>query len=326
MTNNFVKFAVDRGGMMKPIIIPADQTNGLGLMNPSILDDKGKLIVNLRQVNYTFYNSEKNLFNHPYGPLTYIHPEDDLKLRTWNWYLEYNKETLEMTRYQKIDTSAFPDMDLWDFVGLEDARLVRWEGDLWYTGVRRDTTPNGQGRMELCRLEVTPEKVTQTHQYRIENSENPTSYCEKNWMPVLDRPWEFVKWSNPTHVVRADINTCGTELVKKRKPIPGSQEHRGGTQVVPWGDYYVAITHEVLLFASETGRKDAKYTHNILLWDKNYKLLKVSDKFSFLDGQVEFSVGMAHWKNGFLVTFGFQDNAAFMLYVTYDAMKEFLNA
>ena len=57
-------------------------------MNPSIYNLRGKLIANLRAVNYTFYHSEKKLFHHPYGPLTYLHPEDDIKLRTWNHYLE----------------------------------------------------------------------------------------------------------------------------------------------------------------------------------------------------------------------------------------------
>ena len=61
-------------------------------MNPSIYNYHGKLIVNLRAVNYTFYHSEKKLFQHPYGPLTYLHPENDLKLRTWNYYLELNDE------------------------------------------------------------------------------------------------------------------------------------------------------------------------------------------------------------------------------------------
>ena len=66
-------------GSLHPLIIEA---NSLGLMNPSILFHDNKIRVILRNVNYTFYHSEKNLFHHPFGQLTYIHPQNDIKLRT----------------------------------------------------------------------------------------------------------------------------------------------------------------------------------------------------------------------------------------------------
>ena len=112
-------------------------------MNPSVYVHNGKIIGNLRHVNYTFFHSEAKLFQHPYGPLTYLHPENDLHLRTWNWYLEFDEE-LNITRYTKTDTSKFDTHEpLWDFVGLEDARVFEWEGKLYQSGVRRDTTTNG---------------------------------------------------------------------------------------------------------------------------------------------------------------------------------------
>lgn len=323
--NNFAKYAIDHGGFVIPILIPASETEGLGLMNPSILNDGDKILVNLRQVNYTFYHSERNLFNHPYGPLTYIHPEDDLTLRTWNWYLEYDINTLEMKRYTKIDTSMLDVKPLWEFVGLEDVRYVRWEGDLWATGVRRDTTTNGQGRMELSKIEITPTTSREVERYRIENID-PNSYCEKNWMPILDKPWHYVKWSNPTQIVRADIKTLTSSEVLIKPPAPGRQDLRGGSQVIPWGEYYFANTHELDFFQSETNRKDAIYDHRFVLWDKDFNIVKMSKSFSFLDGQVEFSVGMCHWRDGFLITTGFQDNSAYIIYVTYDAMRKFIDA
>ena len=84
-------------GSLPPLIIEA---NSLGLMNPSILFHDNKIRVILRNVNYTFYHSEKNLFHHPFGPLTYIHPENDIKLRTWNWYLELDND-LNIKRHHK---------------------------------------------------------------------------------------------------------------------------------------------------------------------------------------------------------------------------------
>ena len=50
---NLVKSVIDNGGSIHPLIISAELTNGTGLMNPSIFNDSGKLICNLRHVNYT---------------------------------------------------------------------------------------------------------------------------------------------------------------------------------------------------------------------------------------------------------------------------------
>ena len=71
---HFAKIALDNGGSIHPLIIPSNLTNGTGLMNPAVYNDNGKIIVNLRHVNYTFYHSEKKTFQHQWGPLTYEHP------------------------------------------------------------------------------------------------------------------------------------------------------------------------------------------------------------------------------------------------------------
>jgi len=101
MLNNFVKFALQEGGSIHPLIIPA---GGTGLMNPSIFNDDGKIRIVLRHVNYIFYHSEKKLFQHAWGPLTYLHPENDMHLRTENWFLEMNDD-LTINKYTKTDMS-----------------------------------------------------------------------------------------------------------------------------------------------------------------------------------------------------------------------------
>ena len=79
---NFVKHCIDNGGIIKPLIIPAEITNGTGLFNPSILNDNGTLLVNVRHCQYTLYHSELNNYEHPWGPLLYLNPDDDRTLRT----------------------------------------------------------------------------------------------------------------------------------------------------------------------------------------------------------------------------------------------------
>ena len=100
---------------------------------------------------------------------------------------------------------------------------------------------------------------------------------------------------------------------------------RGGSQVIPVGDFYLTCTHEVDLFNSEVGRKDARYYHRFIVWDKNWNIILHTKEFNFMDGDVEFCVGLAKHKGNFLMTFGFQDNAAYLLKVPEDFMEEFIN-
>lgn len=325
MINNFAKKALDAGGSIHPLIIPSEVAGGTGLMNPSILVDNGKIIVVIRNVNYTIYHSEKKVFPHQWGPLTYLHPENDLHLRTTNYYCELD-ENLDITRYTKIDMSKFDTYEpQWDFVGLEDVRLVRWDGKLYISGVRRDTTTNGQGRMELSEIEVTDTEVKEISRFRIPPPNGQDSYCEKNWMPVLDMPYHYVKWTNPTEVVQVDPETqsCKTVVMKSYLNL-NSCDLRGGSQVLSYGDKYLTMIHEVRLFNSLLGRKDAKYFHGLVLWDKDWNILKYSGIFNMMDAHIEFCAGMAFHKGNFLIPFAFQDNAAFILKVPEKTLMELL--
>jgi hypothetical protein len=301
-------------------------TGGTGLMNPSVLIVDGKIIVNLRHVNYTFYHSEAKLFQHPWGPLTYIHPENDMHLRTTNYYCELNDD-FSISKATKINTSKFDTYEpLWDFVGLEDARLVNWDNKMYVTGVRRDTTTNGQGRMELCEIVVSDDDVVEISRFRIPPPKDPNSYCEKNWMPILDLPYHYVKWSNPTEVVQVDPNTQTSKTVHLGNQIGLPRDLRGGSQVITLDDYYVTLTHEVDLFNSEVGRKDALYRHRFIVWDKSWNFVKVTKDFSIMGAHVEFSVGMCIYGNDILITFGYQDNAAFILTTPINSLHDFINA
>ncbi len=323
--NTLAKHIISRGGTIVPLIIPATETQGLGIMNPSILIDNNKVLVNLRQVNYTFYHSEAKLFQHPYGPLTYLHPENDIHLRTWNWLLQLDDD-LNIIKYNKIDTSAFDTYEpLWDFVGLEDARLVRWDDRLYITGVRRDTTTHGEGRMELSEIIVADSGVREVSRWRIPTPRDPNSYCEKNWMPVLDQPYHYVKWTNPTELVLVDPK-AKTSMTVFDGAIFGEATHqRGGSQVIPIPGGRMCITHEVQLFNSETARKDAIYRHRFVIWDNDWNIKQVSRCFSIMGGHVEFAVGMCLHNDELLITYGFQDNAAYILRTTLDDVMSFIN-
>jgi hypothetical protein len=179
--------------------------------------------------------------------------------------------------------------------------------------------------MELCEIEVHKNQVVEVSRDRIEPPNNSNSYCEKNWMPFLDLPYHYIKWGNPTEVVKInpEEGTSKTVFLGESKSMP--RDLRGGSQVVSWKNYYVAITHEVDLFQSETDRKDALYKHRVCFWNKDFDLVKWSDDFSIMGGHVEFCVGLAQQGTDFLMTFGFQDNAAYLLKFPEQLFEDMIN-
>jgi hypothetical protein len=312
MMANLTKHVIANGGEIYPLIIPAVETNGTGLMNPSIFNDNGKLICNLRHVNYTLVHCEgKQVFGNRHGPLAYLNPENDLTLRTTNFMLELSKD-MSIERYTKIDTAKLDVEPLWEFIGLEDGRLVRWDDKLWISGVRRDTTTNGQGRMELSELDKDYKEI---NRYRIQSPIDTGSYCEKNWMVVDDLPMHYVKWANPTEVVKVDINTLQSETITIKEGYGYQQNMRGSSQVIRYGDKRICIIHETDLWKNKLEQRNAKYIHKFVVWDLDWNIEHISDPFSFMDGEIEFCCGMAFDNNDLLISFAFQDNAAFILKV-----------
>lgn len=312
--NGLVKFVINNGGKLKPLIIPPSYTNGTGLMNPSVLIYEDKLLVNIRHINYTLYHSEKDKFHHQYGPLQYLHPENDSTLTTYNYLCQLN-DNLTIQTVNKIDTSLLDVKPLWHFIGLEDARLINWNNKLFACGVRRDTTTNGQGRMELSELCINDKTVSEISRTRIPTPNNNDSYCEKNWMPILNKPYHWVKWTNPTQIVKYIPETKNTVTIHEdaEKTIKHIPDLRGGSQVLKYNENRISIVHNTLLFNSTLGRKNGIYRHRFVIWDDNWNIKQITNSFSFMNAKIEFCCGAAFYKNTLLITFGFQDNCAYIL-------------
>jgi hypothetical protein len=330
MDRNLCKKVLPYGGTIIPLVIPGIETGGTGLMNPSILlDNDGQLLVNLRHVNYILYHSEEGqLFQNRFGPLAYLNPENDIKLKTTNFLCILNPDDLSIKEYYKVDTSKLDNNPVWDFHGLEDARLVRWDGNLYLSGVRRDVKPNGEGRIELSNININTgkdgTKVIESSRFRIPAIKED-SYCEKNWMPIIDIPYQYVKWTNPTEVVEVNPMTKTSKSIftsDQKFDIEG--DLRGGSQVIPYKSGRIALVHEVRLFNNKLGQKDAKYFHRFVCWDPNWNISHLSSAFSFMTGEIEFACGMTFYKDDLLVTFGFQDNAAYLLRIPVDKVDSIL--
>lgn len=327
MFNNFVKYCLTHGAMIRPLNIPLKDNEYIGTCNPSIFFDGDRLRMIVRRVNYALWNCDDQYkFTTQYGPLWYITGDNEFKLKTINYLCELKDNNLV---YKLIDTSGFDKEPLWEFVGLEDARLVRWDGKLYGTGVRRDTTTNGQGRMELSELDEEGNEISRV---RIKAPGNDDSYCEKNWMPILDMPYHYVKWCNPIEIVKVNpVNgDCETVLLKEQPQDleyynTNNMDIRGSSQVIPWGDYRIAITHMCELWVNEKKQKcGTGYFEQFIVWDKDWNIVKLSEPFKFAEFGIEFTNGLAYRDGTFYIPFALQDNFSFIVSIDERVVSDFI--
>lgn len=327
MTSNFAKYCLSNGASIVSLNIPLKDNVYIGTCNPSIFFDGDRLKLILRRVNYALWNSDDQYkFTTQYGPLWYISGDDERHLRTINYLCELKGNSLS---YKLIDTSKLDKEPLWEFIGLEDARLVRWDGKLYATGVRRDTTTNGQGRMELSELDEDGNEISRV---RVKAPGNDDTYCEKNWMPILDMPYHYVKWCDPVEVVKANPITGECEKVIIREQ-PRDLEYyntnnmdiRGSSQVIPWGEYRIAITHMCELWINEKNQKcGTGYFEQFIVWDKDWNIVKLSEPFKFAEFGIEFTNGLAYRDGKFYIPFALQDNFTFMLTVDEKIVSDYI--
>lgn len=328
MYNNFAKYCLTHGAYINWLEIPGDQCGHLGLCNPSVFIDGDDIRVILRNVNYMLWSSlDEHRYTGPYGPLYYVTPDNDQHLRTRNFLGVIKDDSAE---YKLIDTSACDWEAQWDFVGHEDMRLVRWDGKLYGTGVQRDWNATGIGRMHLS--EIEPKTGKELNRVRLAAPGSNDGYCEKNWMPVLDMPYHYIRWCNPLELVKVNPETGESETVKVveyPKDTVGlnvdGMPMRGSSQVITWGDYRIAIVHFCRLELNEKKEKvNPIYTERFIVWDKDWNIVRATAPFKFANFNIEFTNGLAYKDDTFYIPFALQDNMAFMLRVNEDVVRKFI--
>ena len=323
--NNFVKYVLDNGGSIKPLIIPSHFTSGTGTFNPSVLVNGDNIFVIIRHCDYTLYHSEYNKYEHHRGPLQYLHRENHWPIKTTNYFCHLNQD-LDVTFCSPINTSLLDKDPLWSFAGLEDARIINWENKLYITGVRRDTDTKGTGRIELSQIIFENSEIKEISRHRIPSPNGDNSYCEKNWMPIATKPFHYVKWTNPTEIVKCKIDTNIESDVVYFKSFAGIDSTlKGGSQVIPYEEGHLCLTHTSDIHHSLAGKINNMYKHQFVYWDSNWNITKVSSFFNFMNSKIEFCCGMSKYKQDYLISFGIQDNASYILRVPEKLMGEFIS-
>jgi len=222
-----------------------------------------------------------------------------------------------------IDISKFDALPLCEYCGLEDARLVKWDNKMYLCGNNRYDFPIlGRRRVYLSEVQIENGVMSEISRYCLPSPEANDSDWEKNWMPILDMPYHFVRWSDPTEIVKYDIEKNTTTVVHKKEKNTELENLRGSSQVISWKNGYLAVVHEN--YYTQNIKWPDKTGHRFLFWDKDWNLIKVSDEFFFFNHGIEFCAGFIYQDNQFLLSISINEQENFIIKCPSSIIEEML--
>ena len=253
---------------------------------------------------------------------------DQPYLSSENWLIRFDTD-LHQTAAVQLDDSALraghPEVQH----GLEDGRLFVWQGQRWilFSGLRR-TEAGYLNTMALARLESDGLEGDRLAELTVLPSPRGLPR-EKNWMPwVIGDALYFVYATDPLEAYALEGSTLrrvsGPDVFRPAKPFAS-----GSSQVIPWGDAYLAVTHTRHLASGgsrlwmkyvrkdpDYKRKKVNFLHQLVLFDAHFKVLKQSQPFSFEADGIEFCAGIAAQDDRCVISYGLMDDRARLVELT----------
>ena len=203
--------------------------------------------------------------------------------------------------------------------GLEDCRLVRWEGSWWALGTSRDSTADMMANVVLVRLDDTdPDEVSIVAAHLLPAPHGDVN--EKNWVPwsVGDELRIVYGWL-PRRVFRWDAGTASLAMVAEHSDAPDRARWRGSSQGVDVDGATLFVVHE-----ATNGPAGRRYVHRFVRLDGDGSTT-ASAAFTFTGAPVEFAAGLVRRGDEVIISFGIEDRLAALAVVPLAEVQRSLN-
>lgn len=274
--------------VMKRLTLDEKILGGYRLTNPSVATHEGKLLCVVRSVNYEIVDGR------------YVMPDEDHGvIKTQNYLVELSSDLQVAGPAQWIRDMAtdprFPSLVL----GYEDLRLISVGGRLHASATVRD-------RIEDCRCEIAILDLDANADVRTAHVQRGNDH-EKNWMPIAGQ-LSWIYKCDPTLVIRYNPSTEECDDSEESIPALGLDHLRGGSQLVPYGDGFLCVAHEVVY-------RDSKrvYLHRFVRFGPDFRILAVTDPWVFHGIGIEFCAGLAQVGEKLVLSYGLKDSEAWAL-------------
>ena len=282
---------------------------GWSTFNPTIIPDGTGLLAIVRSSNYRIDDAGRYV----------IPPEDDGAIRSENVLCRIDKDGHAYDRRVIVPPAYEPNG--FAVHGLEDCRLRRTARGVSVSATVRDAAPwMGQCRIGVADLDIGEARL---HGLKVLEWEG-LGVHEKNWMPL--HGWDgwlyAANHGGQTVTVTADDDMPGVYEVAGRGAAPHlAAGFRGGGQLVPVRDGWLAVVHEVAYM--DDGRR--AYEHRFVWFDASFTLRRWSPLFSFLRTKsIEFAAGLAAIDGRIVVSFGVNDAEAWTATLAEEDVCELL--
>lgn len=295
----FVSHAVKRGAKLALITLPNTLVTPGAVFNPSIAVVDGQLKAAVRHCQSVLYRS--SIAVPTYDHWRIVKPDNTKQIVSQTFLINLDQD-LRVT--QTIKCNLQDNNHCESYVGMEDARLIEWNQQLYLAGT---VWRNGVGQIDQVHINSLGQELD-----RKTISHN-TQGVEKNWMPVVDHDYHYVKWSCPLSLVNSQTSQSQVPVPQSQ---PFSRELRGGSQVVSIDQQQMAFVH------SSWHSRGLNYSQSIVCWHKDWQLKKVSQPFSMLGSPIEFVAGLATWDEWVYISFGVRDSLPFVLKMSMELFME----
>ena len=231
----------------------------------------------------------------------YFTRHGDSSFRQRTVLVEFDSDLLPLRQAEVSEPADLPPPAHTDSLGFEDPRPFAWGDTLWSLSNLRQLNAEGRAEMVLARIAADEAGGCRFTDWRVLSSGRPERW-EKNWMPaVTDDGLRLVYELDPTRV----IDDAGAELSASR-PSLAMENIRGGTQLVPFGDGWLAVVHE--WYVLHTRRH---YLHRFVRFDAAWRVVGLTRPFYFRQQVSEFAAGLAWYSDGkrLLLSFGVDDRS-----------------
>lgn len=294
--------------ILEPVIIK--DTYGKFPSNISICIHNGELMESIRLTDYIYHPIHNNdickyiVNKYPCNSITIIQSKDD-------------KNIISPIKTQ-LNHPSFG-----QFTGYEDIRLASWNNILYSFGSLAGL-PGGIIEPTIIKYnDLQPKHITIFH----------TGNNEKNWMPITDRPFQFMY--DPLSCSIMDLSKSKFSSkppdeykVNIIKPHDFSGKISGSTQLIPieidGQKKYIGICHKRYQWLDEAKFQHIHYEHYFITYDEDLKEPILSQPFQFIINGIEFCCGLCEYNDNIIISFSIIDGLPHKLIIPKNDFLNFL--
>jgi hypothetical protein len=228
-------------------------------------------------------------------------------VRTKNYVVTLNdfmiKDMWELKECETLIT--FP----YHILGMEDVRLI---GPNYFFCTRLDTTSDHKPK--ICLGTIRDKTVIDMKVLVI------TDKVEKNWLPLYkhDEDCKVIYSFDPLIIYNINLATGDMNKILEVKQKVDLSTFRGSAAPIIYKDGWLCTIHQVYYSKKRT------YIHRFVWLSEDFTTFKYSPAFYFEKVGVEYTLGLAHHKDGILITYTIDEKSPTLMIIPYDVIDSML--